>query len=122
MEEHGDFRRQSTSTPRWEECTCSTVIYRVPTCVLCTQDLWGGCRAEWWETWAQGGGRFLEGLSVGWKKSLVFINSILSKALEDLFGDSGLRFSQARGGWFTGTASGGWSHGLSRWFLTLDLT
>ena len=77
----------------------STAIYRVPTacgCRVCR--IRGEALGQSGEGYGHRGGQCPEGLGGGWKKSPVFINRTLSKALKGLFGYPGRGFSQAEGG------------------------
>lgn len=75
----------------------STAIYWVPAacgCCACRREALG----QSGERYGHCGGQCPEGLGGGWKKSPVFINRILSKALKGLFGYPGPGFSQAEAG------------------------
>lgn len=83
--------------PSWRGGMSSTAIYWVPAACGCC-----ACRGEALgqsgERYRHCGGQCPEGLGGGWKKSPVFINRILSKALKGLFGYPGPGFSQAEAG------------------------
>lgn len=96
----------------------STAVYQAPAaCVGHARRTPGEALRQRGERYRNSGGQFLEGLQVGWEKSLAFINRILSKALEGLFCYSGPSFSQTGGGQFREWTSRSWWSQPSGWFL-----